>query len=283
MDLDVIGDAVASPTRSERIAPPSGNPIPTAHPAPDEETRSPLPDAERGAIQSIDRASAVLALLDQNTRALTPAMVAERLGLNRSTAHRYLQSLQGAGFLDAGYGLGPLFDQLAALISGRQQILGMAPAIMRELSDATESTCVLSLLGRSGAVVTLVEEAHRGTIILTVRVGTNLEVRAAQSRVLLAFQSDPEIVSRAHSGLGLKESAHEAAELSRVRKDRLAWGDLGRVGLSSVAAPVFGAHDTQAALALIGTSAMLPPRESGSPKVRLLRDSADRLSTLLAP
>lgn len=241
------------------------------------------PEADKGSIQSIDRAAAVLALLDQDTRTLTPGIVADRLGLNRTTAHRYLQSLQSSGFLDERLGLGPLFDQLSALISGRQQILTVAPGIMRQLSDATGSTCVLSMLGRSGAVVTLVEEASGGTIILTVKVGTNLEVRAAQSRVLLAFQSDPGVVTRAHAGLTRAETVAETAELARVRRERIAWGDLGRVGLSSVAAPVFGAHDIQAAIALLGTSAVLPPGDPGSDKVRLLRESADKLSALLAP
>lgn len=243
----------------------------------------PLPESDKGSIQSIDRAAAVLALLDQDTRTLSPALVAERLGLNRTTAHRYLQSLQSAGFLDAGYGLGPIFDQLSALISGRQQILSVAPGIMRQLSDETGSTCVLSMLGRAGAVVTLVEEASRGTIILTVKVGTNLEVRAAQSRVLFAFQSDPGVVTGAHAGLSPTEAAAEMAELARVRRERIAWGDLGRIGLSSVAAPVFGAHDIQAAIALIATSAVLSPEEPGADKVRLLRESADKLSALLAP
>jgi Transcriptional regulator len=249
----------------------------------DDALLSVLPDADKGSIQSIDRAAAVLALLDQDTRTLTPGIVAERLGLNRTTAHRYLQSLQSSGFLDADYGLGPLFDQLSALISGRQQLLTVAPGIMRQLSDATGSTCVLSMLGRTGAVVTLVEEASSGTIILTVKVGTNLEVRAAQSRVLLAFQSDPGVVTRAHAGLTRAEAAAETAELARVRRERIAWGDLGRVGLASVAAPVFGAHDIQAAIALLGTSTVLPPDDPGSEKVRLLRESADKLTALLAP
>jgi len=244
---------------------------------------SALPDTEKGSIQSIDRAAAVLALLDQDTRRLSPVIVADRLGLNRTTAHRYLQSLQNAGFLDAGYGLGPIFDQLSALISGRQQILSVAPDIMRQLSDATGSTCVLSVLGRAGAVVTLVEEASRGTIVLTVKVGTNLEVRAAQSRVLLAFQSDPDVVTRAHAALAPAEARAEAAELARVRRERIAWGELGRIGLSSVAAPVFGAHDIQAAIALIGTSTVLSAEEPGAEKVRLLRASAERLTALLAP
>ncbi len=242
-----------------------------------------LPDVDKGSIQSIERAAAVLGLLDQHTRALSPAIVADRLGLNRTTAHRYLQSLQSSGFLDAGYGLGPIFDQLSALISGRQQILGLAPGIMRHLSDRTGMTCVLSFLGRTGAVVTLVEEASAGTIILTVKHGTVLELRAAQSRVLLAFQSDPGVVSRMHAGLTPTQSRDEAAELARVRRERIAWADLGRIGLASVAAPVFGPHDIQAAMGLLGTATVLSPDDSTAEGVMLLRESADKLSSLLAP
>ena len=132
-------------------------------------------DPERATIQSIDRAASILGLLDQNTRSLTPALVADRLGLNRTTAHRYLSSLQSSGLLSSTFGPGPLLDQLSALVSVRQQILTLAPEIMRRLSDDTGLTTVLSFLGLSGAVVTLVEEAHQGTIVLTVRVGTALE------------------------------------------------------------------------------------------------------------
>jgi DNA-binding IclR family transcriptional regulator len=244
-------------------------------------TGAPVLTTANDSIQSIDRAAAVLALLDQDTRRLTPGLVADRLGFNRSTAHRYLQSLHSAGFLDSSYGLGPLFDQLSALIGGRQQILSIAPGIMRRLSDQTGLTCVLSFLGRNGAVVTLVEEASGGTMILTVRVGTVLEVRSAQSRLLLAFQSDPAVVARVHASLSPEERRTETAELARVRRERLAWADLGRIGLSSVAAPVFGAHDIQAAMALLGTSPVLSPEDvEGS--VALLREAADKLSALLA-
>src|SRR5690554_6688331 len=216
-------------------------------PAPDVDVD---PSLERGSIQSIERAGFVLGLINQDTRRLTAALVSERLGLNRTTAHRYLHSLQKAGFLDAHFGLGPLFEQLSAFISGRQQILGIAPGIMRTLAEQTGLTVVLSFLGQSGAVVTLVEEASEGTIILTVRIGTVLELRAAQSRVLLAFQSDPGVVTRLQAGLTKAEAHEERAILARVRRDQLAWADLGRAGLASVASPVFGPRDVQAALAI---------------------------------
>jgi DNA-binding IclR family transcriptional regulator len=242
-----------------------------------------MPEADRGAIQSIERAAMILELFDQNTRSLTPVIVAERLGLNRTTAHRYLQSMLASGFLNPAYGPGPLIDQLSALVSGRQQILALAPSIMRQLSDSTGLTAVLSFLGRSGAVVSHVEEANTGTIVLTIRVGTALELQAAQSRVLLAFQSDPAVVPRLHAGLSPIEARQEQTELALVRRERAAWADLGRVGLASVAVPVFGSQDIQAAMALIGTAAMLPPSELSTDRVAMLRSAAEQLGTMATP
>jgi DNA-binding IclR family transcriptional regulator len=239
-------------------------------------------DADRSTIQSIDRAANILALLDQDTRSLSPALVAERLGLNRTTAHRYLQSLQRAGFLSAPFGPGPLLDQLAALVSVRQQILTLAPAIMRQLSDTTGLTTVLSFLGRSGAVVTLVEEPHHGTILLTVRVGTVLELKAAQTRVLLAFQADPAIVTRAHALLSPAEAAVERQALLHVRRHRIAWADLDREGLASAAVPVFATHDVQAAMGILGTTAMLNPADRSAARVAVLEQAAQTLGSMIA-
>jgi DNA-binding IclR family transcriptional regulator len=255
--------------------------IDTAQESADEPRSLPLPDGDRGAIQSIERAAMVLALFDQNTRTLSPAVVSERLGLNRTTAHRYLLSLQASGFLSPSYGPGPLVDQLSGLVSSRQQILSLAPTMLRQLSDQTGLTAVLSFLGRSGAVVGHVEEANAGTIVLTVRVGTVLEIKAAQSRVLLAFQSDPSVVSRLHATLAPEEARRENAELALARRDRIAWADLGRVGLASVAAPVFGNHDIQAAMAVLGTTTMLPSTPHSAERVKMLTEAAEQLSAMV--
>lgn len=67
---------------------------------------------------------------------------------------------------------------------------------MRQLSDDTGFIVVMSILGRSDPVVALVEETAIGTILITVRVGTVLAAKSAQARVLMAFQSEPAVVSR---------------------------------------------------------------------------------------
>lgn len=240
-------------------------------------------DAERSAIQSIDRAANILSLLDEQTRLLTPGLVSERLGLNRTTAHRYLQSLQRAGFLGAAFGPGPLLDQLSALASVRQQILAFAPSVMRQLSDTTDLTTVLSFLGRTGAVVTLVEEAARPTIVLTIRVGTVLELKAAQTRVLLAFQSDTSAVARVQGSLTPAEVATENSALVGVRRHQVAWADLDRIGLASVAVPVFARNDVPAAMALIGTTAMLNATpELAAERVAALEQAAQTLGSIIS-
>jgi hypothetical protein len=141
---------------------------------------------------------------------------------------------------------------------------------------------VLSFLGRSGAVVTLVEEPQQGTILLTVRVGTVLELKAAQTRVLLAFQSDPAAVTRAHATLTPTEAAAERDALVGVRRHRLAWADLAREGLAPVAVPVFATHDVQAAMGLLGTTAMLSPSDRSAKRVQALERAAQTLGSMIA-
>ncbi len=247
-------------------------------------TADPDPESsrvQRGTIQSIERAGQILALFDQDTVNLSVAIVAERLGLNRTTAHRYLLSLQSSGFLNKSNAPGPILDQLAAFISGRRKVLSLAPPIMRDLSDQTGLTAVMSILGRSGSVVALVEEAPVGTILVTVRVGTVLAPKSAQSRVLMAFQSEPSVVSRYLAGMTDEEARAEQAELARVRRERVGWAALGHLGLSAVAAPVFGSRDVQAAMALIGTAKMLPVSDKSADMVETLQRAAARLSKLV--
>lgn len=139
---------------------------------------------------------------------------------------------------------------------------------------------MLSVLGRSGAVVTLVEEASRGTIVLTVRVGTVLELKAAQTRVLLAFESDP-TVSRAHASLTAAEAAAERDVLASVRRDRIAWADLHREGLASAAVPIFAGSRVPAAMGVLGTTTMLSRTAQRSERVEALKQAAQNLGMVI--
>ena len=263
----------------ERVAAPPGT-TPGIPPEAPPDTLGEV-DPRRSTIQAIDRAAEVLGLLERGSR-LTPGQVSARLGLNRTTAHRYLQSLQHAGFLGPSLGPGPLLDQLSALVSVRRRVLDLAPAVMRPLAAATGLTAVMSVMARSGAVVALVEEPPEDRVLLTIRVGTPLAPRMAQTRVLAAFQSDAALLDRVHATLTLTQAAVEREVLVSVRRHRVAWGeDLENEAFASVAVPVFVGHEVPAAIALIGTTTTLDrTRPTGSP-VGQLQEAAQALASLI--
>jgi DNA-binding IclR family transcriptional regulator len=237
---------------------------------------------DKGSIRSIDRAAQVLTLLDQDTTELSPAIVAERLGLNRTTAHRYLLSLQAAGFLTIGNGPGPLLDQLSTVISLHRPLIGLAPDVLRSIADDIKMSAVLGLPGRFGPVVRLVEEVSTSGMFLTVRPGTVLGPETSQARVILAFGADRETLARYHQGLSAERRRAEEQGFERVRRDGIAWADLGPLGLAGVAAPVLREGAVAATVAIIGTDRMLSPDEPDSPAVQRLRAAAAELTGLLA-
>ena len=246
--------------------------------APELHPKSGVPD--RLGIQSIERASQILELFDQDTTNLSVNLVTERLGLNRTTAYRYLSSMQAAGLLSKRLMPGPLLEQVATFMSGQRRLFELAQGTMRSLSDKTGITVVMSTWGRTGAVVALVEEATQGQAIVTVRVGTVLDHHAAQSRVLLAFQADPTEVERYLSTLGDAERARTQANLAKVRSSRLGISELDELGLTAIAVPVFGQRNIESAMAFIGTATAisLPAKIQ---EIQLLQQAAADLSELL--
>src|SRR6185369_6319519 len=153
-------------------------------------TRSPDVRADQADIQAVSRVSQILALFDPATPEVTAGEVAERLGLNRTTAYRYCTSLVAAGLLersaDGGYVPGGLLLQLGAFAIGHRRVVNLAPRHMQALSRATQTSVVLSLWGLTGPVVSRVEENASTIVIVSVRVGSHLPLDTAQSKVFLA-------------------------------------------------------------------------------------------------
>lgn len=56
--------------------------------------------ASNGDIQAVSRTAQILTLFGPETPEVTVAEAAERLGLNRTTLHRYFVSLEAAGLLE---------------------------------------------------------------------------------------------------------------------------------------------------------------------------------------
>jgi DNA-binding IclR family transcriptional regulator len=237
-----------------------------------------------GDIQAVARCAQILRMVarDQQVR---PTDVASELGLQRSTAHRYLSSMAGADLIDrqenGTFTAGPLAVQLGAVAMRRSKVLEIAAPYMTELSGQAHETVVLSLWGGTGAVVTRVQEDTEELVHVVVREGSELPPFAAQSQVFLAHLPDRDVVERLLRGLPspVRIEVEEGIELVR----RTGFGEHAMVvqGVRAIAAPIFDSRAViSATLAIVGTSDAITAKP-GSRIAEALASTADRISTQL--
>jgi DNA-binding IclR family transcriptional regulator len=211
-----------------------------------------------GDIQAVQRVGQLLALFTVHRPRLTVAEAASLVGLNRSTVSRYFGSLVLAGVLErardeqAAYQPGPLLMQLGAVAQGQRRVLDLAPSHMRRLSRETGLTTVLSLLGPTGPVVSLVSEVGTRDILITVRVGTTLEMDSAQGQLFLRFSADREAIGSYWDGLDPTTRRRVEAGVAEVGATGTARA-MAPMGMAILAAPVFDDHDIAATIAVVGT------------------------------
>ncbi|WP_448811015.1 IclR family transcriptional regulator [Agromyces bauzanensis] len=235
-------------------------------------------------IQSVSRVGQILGLYGPQTTELTAAEVADRLGLNRTTAYRYCASLVAAGILDRGrrrgsFVLGGLMLQLGIQALGRRRVVDLAPPYLRELSSAVGLTAVLSLWGAGVPVVALVQEDAARAVMVTVRPGTRLDTSSAQIRVFLAHLTDHQVVESVLASLPPAERAEMEAAIYTVRRSGSCFATLPD-GFYSVAAPVFDDDGIAATIAVLGADQLADPASRAAVIARVA-DTAAALSDQL--
>jgi DNA-binding IclR family transcriptional regulator len=208
------------------------------------------PSAYRERNSTADRALDILALFDDDRLVIGGQEVADQLGVARSTAYRYLQSLVSSGFIEeqrpSGYRLGPRVLELARLARKGIGLSEVARPVMRELVAEVGETVLLTR--RTGtAVVCLERESTDRPARLSYERGHILPVNAgASALVLLAWAPQEEIESLIReSGLPrLTDATVTDAELlwSRLKEIRARGYALSRGELDpdvvGIAAPI---------------------------------------------
>ncbi|TQS43054.1 IclR family transcriptional regulator [Cryptosporangium phraense] len=237
-------------------------------------------DASTSDIQAVARVGQICALFGPRIPELTAADIADRTGLNRTTAYRYCASMVAAGILERGtrrgaFALGPLMLELGALALGRQRIVEIARPHLQRLRTAVRMTAVLSVQGPQGPVATLVEEDTSRMVVVTVLPGTRLDAGAAQTRLFLAH-TDGSTMEHLLAGLTPVERARLDAEVTAARQQGFAY--VRPAGAPSVvAAPVFDETG------IVATVAILSPGDIPdlSPALEQLQAAAGALSAEL--
>ncbi len=229
-----------------------------------------------GDIQAVSRVGQILGLFSVENPTTTVAEAAEQLGLNRSTTHRYFTSLVTAGLLErtrepSSFEPGGLLLQLGAAALARRRVLDIAPPFLRKLCQSTHLTTVISLWGSSGPVVSRTEEDNTRSVLVTVRVGTQLGLRSAQAKIFLTHLPDQLRVERLLGTLSADEREELDADLDEVRRTGLASDHLVDSGITALATGVFDEYGVCATIALVGTVRTLPLDEATAIREELIR------------
>lgn len=235
-------------------------------------------------IQVIQRVADILGAFGEGTTSVRLGPLAKELNVQRSTLHRYLNSMANAGLLgkvpDGGFTLGPLAQRIGAM--AMEVGLGheaLAHAVS-ELCAATRLTVVRSVWNELAPIVVQAQTPDTPTHV-TVKVGTRLPVTSAQMYVFLAFEGTEERMAPLMALLPEPQKQELRTEVEAAAGQGIAVGGRVSSGVRALAAPILDSDGkTAMSLALVGTTADLADSPF-SGEARALIDTAARLSSLL--
>ncbi len=242
--------------------------------------------SERDAAGALDRAAAILDAFDAGHRELTLAALVRRCGLPRSTTHRTAMRMVQLGWLDKPgdrYRVGNRLFELSGLAPIRHELREAVLPFLQDLYNATRTTVQLGVLRGPDVLVVEKITGHRPMPMLTQVGGTIPTYCSGLGRAMLAY-SDAEVIDAVLAGDRPARTRRTLTDPDAIRRDLAAIPDRGwavdreegNIGVSCVAAPIFGASgEVVAALSITGPSAAVKPERAG-PAVRLAAAAASR-------
>jgi DNA-binding IclR family transcriptional regulator len=223
-------------------------------------------------VEALDRALLALEALADAPAGLGVSELGRKLGIDKSTAHRLLATLQARGFVRLNghtqrYALGLRLAALGAAAVQGVEITDVARPYLEELRDRTREAAHLAVLSE-GEVMFLSKAAGPGALTVNAGVGTRMPAHCtALGKVLLAGlleQERPDAIERAVARHGLARhtlrTIVEAGDLERHLAHVAAQGwalddEEYAVGLRALAAPVRDAEgQVVAAVSVSGPS-----------------------------
>ncbi|MGK5531024.1 IclR family transcriptional regulator [Streptomyces sp. URMC 129] len=248
----------------------------------------------RGRNSTADRALDILLLFSDERLVLSATEVATHLGVARSTAYRYLQSLTANGFLEendagSGFRIGPRVLDLARLARKGVGLSDVARPVMRELVGRIKQPLLLTR--RTGASVVCLERVEAGqSLRLSYERGQVLPVNAgAAALALLAWAPDEELDRILAQPLErftestITDPAELRKRLATIRDQgyALTRGEIDPDVLG-IAAPVRASGGGVVAALSVAALAHRVPDEEIPPTTEAIREAADEVSRRLA-
>ena len=151
------------------------------------------------AVQTLDRAFDIVELLSREAGGLNLTEIAARMGLNKSTAHRILASLQQRGYVEKReqgkvYRLGLEFIELSSAFLNSLELKTEAQPILNQLSRQTGQTVFMAIL-QDGDVVYIDKVESFNSLRRYKIIGKRMPLYATSlGKALLTGLTDAEIV-----------------------------------------------------------------------------------------
>ena len=239
-------------------------------------------------VQSAEVALKLLSVLAEGKGEMSLSRLAAASGIAPAKAHRYVVSLQRAGFVDqasrsATYTLGGEALRVGLVALARLDVVGLGTEAAADLRDRTGQTVLLAIWGDHGPTIVRWFEPPN-PVTVNVRIGSAMPlVSSATGQVFgawMPWQKVQPFVEAETSGRGTAFSPEAAKEMfEHVRKVGLSivTGTM-LPGIQALGAPVFDFEGgLSAALTVLGTEGSFDPAIE-APVARELREAAEQLS-----
>lgn len=211
-----------------------------------------------------DRALSILAMYSDEQPVLTAAQIADELGVARSTAYRYLQTLISNRFIHdtsgRGFELGSRVLELARIARRGRGLSDLAIPVMRQVADRTHNTILLTRLVGDSIVCVEREEWAGQRLRLSYERGSVLDLNAgAPALVTLAWLTEDRVRSlltnrplHQFTSRTIIEPEQILVRLAEIRSDgyAISRGELDQE-VVGVTVPVFEEGTVEAALSVV--------------------------------
>jgi IclR family transcriptional regulator, KDG regulon repressor len=216
-------------------------------------------------IRAVERALDVLLCFSARTPDLSMTQIAEKTGMNKSTVHRLLATLETKRFVERDpvsglYHPGNRLLQMAFLTLEKNDIGRIAAPFIKKLIEMHRETITLSILDDADVVYIAVEESPQ-TVKLAAKPGQRLPAFATASGKVIMAYSPEEVVNHifaqgfhAYTPHTIRNSETMLHIIRLVRERGFAYSEQEyEEGINAVAAPILDRNKRPlAAIAVAG-------------------------------
>jgi len=223
-------------------------------------------ERKKAELSTLRRGLEILGLFSEATPALDTSSVAERMGMSKSTAYKYVQTLEASAYLvrdgnGRSFRLGPRVLQLTSHISGASSLVEAASPLLQGLVAETNETVVLTtIMGTNAVCLARAESSH--SLKVTYEIGATYPLHAGASALVLLAALNTDARGKLLRNLALTRYTERTIidrqellqRIEQIRRDGYAvsTGELSE-GAFAIAAPTFSkGGDILASLAISG-------------------------------